>query len=157
MATAYRKAARSGRVQYPDGSGRVLTDQIVIGDQWEALVALGFVERLEGDVNPSMFEESKPAAALSGVVAYVGPTVDEKLQVVSAEERLLEEGQLLVRPPSVMDMARMAARNSDSEPSTVRAGARAELAKRKYRAEDREVSDGSRTVDVRVGAEEVDS
>ena len=52
VATAYRRAMTSGPVRFPDGSGRVLRDQVVIGDQWEPLVALGFVERLEGEVAP---------------------------------------------------------------------------------------------------------
>lgn len=39
----YKKADNCGPVPYPDQSGRMLTDQIVSGDEWEKYVPLGYV------------------------------------------------------------------------------------------------------------------
>ena len=38
----YKRAANSGPVPYPDKSGRLLTDGVE-GDEWESLVAIGYV------------------------------------------------------------------------------------------------------------------
>lgn len=39
----YKRASNSGPVPYPDGSGRMLTDEVVSGDEWEQFIALEYV------------------------------------------------------------------------------------------------------------------
>lgn len=45
----YKRADNCGPVPYPDGSGRLLMDETVEGDEWEALVPLGFVVRAQNE------------------------------------------------------------------------------------------------------------
>ena len=160
MAKAYRKSKQSGPVPFPDGSGRMLVDQVVVGECWEPFVELGYVECLDGDVDPVMFEQPSPEPPPThpDVPVYVGPTVAESLAVAIAEEERMKEGlkKRASRPPSVAEMARRVARGMKQEPTSVRGAARAELSKRKQ-VEPQEVSDGSRAANVRTGAEGLDS
>jgi hypothetical protein len=48
----YRRAQNCGPVPYPDGSGKFLTNDRVTGDDWEPLVALGFVVFDEVELPP---------------------------------------------------------------------------------------------------------
>lgn len=55
--TQYRKVNNCGPVPYPDGSHRYLTDQVVSGDEWIPLIALGFIEEVEPQVMPPIATE----------------------------------------------------------------------------------------------------
>ena len=63
----YKRADNCGPVPYPDGSGRMLTDEVAEGDGWEALVALGFVVRVEEKTGKRLPEASKPKASRTRV------------------------------------------------------------------------------------------
>jgi|SRR5580704_3375599 hypothetical protein len=67
----YRKADKCGPVPYPDRSGRKLTTEIVSGNEWAPLVALGFVVEVSSDgKNLPASEPAKKAAtpALAPIV-----------------------------------------------------------------------------------------
>jgi len=59
MAKTYKRVDNCGPVAYPDQSGKYLTDGTVTGDEWEPLVALGFVEEVAAVAAP----KAKPAPA----------------------------------------------------------------------------------------------
>lgn len=59
--TQYKKADNCGPVPYPDQSGRMLTNEIVEGDEWEPLLAIGFIVKVEEVSLPSK-EHSKEAS-----------------------------------------------------------------------------------------------
>ena len=127
MAKAYRKAPGSGPVPYPDGSGRMLGNEIVIGSCWEQFVALNYVERLEGEVDESMFKSPEPPVLPSPapeVRVHVGPTVSEMVRTASIDE-------LRGRKPTVIEMARAAASKHGLKATTVTDSARDVLRQRK--------------------------
>lgn len=63
----YQKVKNCGPVPYPDRSGKFLVDgETAEGDDWEPLVALGFIVKLEdaaapAKVDPPKIEEPKAA------------------------------------------------------------------------------------------------
>jgi len=59
MAKTYKRVDNCGPVAYPDQSGKYLTDGTVTGDEWEPLVALGFIE----EVVVAALPKAKPAPA----------------------------------------------------------------------------------------------
>lgn len=58
----YKKVTNCGPVPYPDRKGRYLTNEIVSGDEWEPMVALGFVEVVKHD--PAFKQLPKPGKHL---------------------------------------------------------------------------------------------
>jgi len=106
----------------------MLGDEIVIGSCWEQLVALNYVEKLEGEVDESMFKapEPPPLAPPPDVKVHVGPTVSEMVRTASIDD--LKERD---RKPTVIEMARAAARKQGLKATTVTDSARDVLRKRK--------------------------
>jgi len=145
MARAYRRVKNCGPVPYPDGSGRMLDDQIVIGDMWEPYVAIGYVVRLDGEADPSMFpEDEAPSSPPATRSSHVGPTVTEMVEEAAKSEKAQVEEPSKKRQPTVMELARAAARKNKEKPATVRAAARQVLRDRK----------GTRTSDIAGGVED---
>ena len=143
MAKAYRRIKTCGRVPYPDRSGRFLTDEIVIGDEWEPYVAIGYVERIEGDVDPSMFaEQPQPKIVSEPRHSHVGSTVTDMVEKAVEMDRVPVP---VKKNPTVMELARAATRANGEAPATVRDAARKALAARK----------GTRASDIAGGVDEL--
>jgi len=162
MAKAFKRAQNCGPVPYPDGSGRMLTDEIVVGEEWAPFVELGYLVRIEGEVDPAMFEEDCPPEPLPPPVrpAHVGPTVAEMVEEAAKKERTQEEEKEAPKKnPTVMELARATAKAQGIKPTTVREAARETLRDRGTRMTD--VSGGAqdelRPSDDGAGAEAVDS
>lgn len=56
----FKRADNCGPVPYPDRSGRMLTDEIVEGDEWEVLIPLGFVVKVESQPGKRLPEPPRP-------------------------------------------------------------------------------------------------
>lgn len=68
----YRRASNSGPVPYPDKSGRMLTNEIVEGDEWAQYVPLDYVVKVE-------------EVAIAAPVATVATVFDRKPSGIIAE------------------------------------------------------------------------
>lgn len=133
MAKAYRRSKGGRPVPYPDGSGRILEDQIVVGEMWEPYVELGYVVPIIGEVNPAMFDEPPPPPPEVPVVrVHVGPTVQQMADAVARQPK--EEKPKKKRKMTIMEQARMVV--TKTPPPTVRASARDVLRQRKRNQED---------------------
>jgi hypothetical protein len=74
--TQYKKADNCGPVPYPDQSGKMLTSEIVEGDEWEPLFSLGFIVKAE-ETNPAkrekLADEPVPAEHVKPVILKEEP------------------------------------------------------------------------------------
>ena len=85
----YRKVENCGRVPYPDRSGKFLNaGEVVEGDDWAPLVALGYV--VEVAAPPAPVVEKAPEAPLAPVAKVT--KVDKKTAVkIETEDAKPEE------------------------------------------------------------------
>lgn len=83
----YRKVDNCGRVPYPDRSGRFLNaGEEVEGDDWEPLVALGFVQRVEGSKTIETVTTVTSAAVTPKASPPPPPPPPPKVEEPKAEE-----------------------------------------------------------------------
>ena len=85
----YRKVENCGPVPYPDRSGRFLNaGEEAEGDDWEPLVALGFVEKVEG----SKAVETVKTVASAAVTPKAAPAAPPPPPEEPKADTLKEEG-----------------------------------------------------------------
>ena len=87
MARAYRRAKGGRPVPYPDQSGRMLNDEIVIGSDWEPFVALEYIEPIDGDVDPGMFTDGAYFGSDSPVMKPARKSTRKTVMERAAEEK----------------------------------------------------------------------
>ncbi len=97
----YKKTGNCGPVPYPDQSGRMLTTEVVSGNEWEPLVALGFVEAVADPIS-DLIQEPAPDAGLSAQVKKLNEH-RKKMQPGKPKPKAVQMPPVIVSPPKKVE------------------------------------------------------
>ena len=92
----YKKADNCGPVPYPDGSGRMLADEIVSGEEWAPLLGLGFVVEVDAGMSAKVVTSQKTPG-----VRQAKPKIVKKGKPLKPKTSVIKNN----KPLSVIELA----------------------------------------------------